>query len=199
LVGSATGGADPAGEAAGDPEAAGEADAAGVLAAGVPDAAGVELADGVDAAGEPLGAEVAVAAGVGVARTDGRGVTDSTGPGVSWAAHVYALVFAPWKNTKPMSRRPARKAPPMIHERYFSKNVCWRVRRTLREGLPVETRVVEAGGVGEVVGAEAEVEMGVGVASELASASPVIGVPVVAAGRVVGLTPRAGRRDFLAK
>jgi hypothetical protein len=199
LVGSGTGVGEAPGEAAGDPEAAGEADASGVLAAGVPDAAGVEDAAGVAAAGVPLGAEVAVAAGVGVASTDGRGVSDSTGPGVSCAAQTYAFVFAPWKNTKPMSRRPARNAPPMIHERYFSKKVCWRERRTLREGLPVDTRVVEAGEVVGVVGAEAEVEMGVGVASELASASPVIGVPVVAGGRVVELVPRAGRRDFLAK
>lgn len=197
LVGSGTALGDAPGEAAGEPEAAGEADESGGLAAGVPDAAGVELAAGVDAGGVPLGTEVA--AGVGVASTDGRGVTDSTGPGVSSAAQTYALVFAPWKNTNPMSRRPARNAPPMIHERYFSKNVCWRVRRTLRDGLPVDPRVVEAGDAGGVAGAATEVETSVGVASELASASPVIGVPVVAGGRVVELVPRAGRRDFLAK
>jgi hypothetical protein len=199
LVGSGAGVDEAPGEAAGDPGAAGEAEASGVLAAGVPDAAGVALAAGVAAAGVPLAAEVAVAAGVGVASTDGRGVSDSTGPGVSSAAHTYAFVFAPWKNTKPMSRRPARNAPPMIQERYFSKTVCWRERRTLRDGLPVDVRVVEAEDVGGVVGAEADAEMGVGVASELVSASPVIGVPVVAGGRVVELTPRAGRRDFLAK
>src|SRR6187401_2724898 len=143
FVGSGTGVGSGVGEAAGEAEASGEVEEAGEA-----EASGVLLADGVPlAAGVSLAAGVPLAAGVGVARTDGRGVSDSTGPGVSCAPQVYALVFAPCRKTKPISRMPARNAPPMIHERYFSKKVCWRVRRTLREGLPVEGRVV---GVHEV-------------------------------------------------
>jgi hypothetical protein len=173
------------------------------VGSGVGEAAGVgEEPGAADAPGVPVGADVAVgagdavASGVGVARTDGRGVSDSTGPGVNWAAHVYAFVLAPWKKTNPMSRTPARNAPPMIHERYFSKTVCCRVRRALRDGLPLETRLVEVLDVVEVVDA---------FVSPVASAATDVGVVlaaapsfVEAAGRAVGVVPRAGRRDFLA-
>jgi hypothetical protein len=178
-------------------------DAAGVDdEPGAGDPPGVPLGAGVAVgASVAVGAGVAVAAGVGVANTDGRGVSDSTGPGVSWAAHVYAFVLAPWKKTKPMSSTPARNAPPMIHERYFSKNVCCRVRRARRDGLPLETLLVEVLDVVDVDFAEVDdafvapvVSAAGGVGVVLASAAS----SVEAAGRVVGLVPRAGRRDFLA-
>ena len=83
----------------------------------------------------------------------------------------------------------------MIQERYLSEKVCCRVRRTRRDGLPDDTRladvvveVVEAGLVVPAVCSET------GVVVEL-SAAPSF---VVAAGRVVGVVPRAVRRDFLA-
>ena len=90
----------------------------------------------------------------------------------------------------------------MSHERYFSRNVCWRVRRTRREGLPVKERVVEVEElvveVDELVevvdGSVVESDAVMGVARELGAAS----APVRAAGRVVEVVPRAGRRDFLA-
>jgi hypothetical protein len=68
-----------------------------------------------------------------------------------------------------------------------------------REGLPLDTRVVEVDEVEDVadrgvVDSDVVVEAGVRVSSELGAAS----APVVAAGRVVGVVPRAGRRDFLA-
>ena len=93
----------------------------------------------------------------------------------------------------------------MSQERYFSRNVCWRVRRTRREGLPVaervvevEERVVEVDELVEVVdeadSSGAEGDAVIGVTCEVSAAS----APVVAAGRVVEVVPRAGRRDFLA-
>jgi hypothetical protein len=82
----------------------------------------------------------------------------------------------------------------MIHERYFSKNVCCRVRRALRDGLPLETRALD-----EPEGVAVDLGVSVGwsaaeVEAELAAAPSL----VEASGRVVEVVPRAGRRDFLA-
>jgi hypothetical protein len=93
-VGSGSGVAGTAGEpdAAGEPLATGEP-----VAAGDPDAAGEPEAVGepdaaCDSAGNPVapapGEDVRPGVGVG-----GRGVTDSTGPGVSCESQTYAAVL----------------------------------------------------------------------------------------------------------
>lgn len=87
-VGSGSGVAGTAGEpdAAGEPLATGEP-----VAAGDPDAAG-EPDAACDSAGNPVapapGEDVRPGVGVG-----GRGVTDSTGPGVSCESQTYAAVL----------------------------------------------------------------------------------------------------------
>lgn len=101
------------GSGCGVPDAAGEPLATGEpFVTGVPDAAGEPDAAG-DAAGDPVapapGDDVRPGAGVG-----GRGVTDSTGPGVSCEPQTYAAVLPVWKKRKPMSRTPSTAAPPMI-------------------------------------------------------------------------------------
>jgi hypothetical protein len=89
-VGSGCGDGDAVGDSAGD-----------AVGASVGDAPG-------EAAGDPVAASVGEALGdgdgVGVA---GRGVTDSTGPGVSSESQVYAALADPWKNIQPMSKTPA--------------------------------------------------------------------------------------------
>ena len=109
-VGSGSGVADDAGVADGAAlaEGAALADAAGEPeASGLPDAAAV-------AEGSADGSGEAVRPGVGVG---GRGVTDSTGPGVSWDSHAYADPPEDWKKRKPINSTPTTAAPPRIRLR----------------------------------------------------------------------------------